>query len=64
METFNKGITVTGIHLLDCNCFKTGNEWKKTVELEKRKTAINCDTHFVLRYDINSLCISIYRYID
>ena len=50
MNTFYKGISVTGIHLLD---------WS----LIRRKK--NCDTNFVLRYDtcIYSLCIAIYRYI-
>ena len=31
--------------------------------MEEGKVAIYCDTHFVLQYDINFLCIAIYRYI-
>ena len=43
-----------------CNCYRTRIEWKINSYIRRKK---NCDMNFVLRYDINSLCIAIYRHI-
>ena len=64
MKTISKGINFTGMHFLDLQLLQD-KRWMKNEQFneKKGKVTIYYDTHFVLPYNINSLCIAIYRYI-
>ena len=58
-------LDLTGIYILNFTIpTSQGKNGKWAGTSEDEKVAIYCDTHFVSRYDINFLCIAIYRYID